>query len=176
VASSALVPLSEANFTDLVDAGCPVCSAKKLTIEALLPQKLTVLGGEPYGAPSWAYKGEDVVRGTYRVACQGCKKELFATTSCSLCNAEGGVDRALNEGDPTSLPRTCNSCGGELLAATAFVPALLVYEGKRPGKPRPQAAPEEPGFHLTRVECKTCHAATEPRDPCPLCRQSRPLP
>ena len=169
--------LSEKEFTEIVDGGCPVCSAKSLTIEALLPQKLPLLGGEPYGAPSWGYKGEDVVRGTYRVACEGCKKELFATTGCPLCNAEGGVDIALNEADPAPLPTKCNGCGGELLAATAFVPALLVYEGKRPNKPRPQARPEEPGFHLTRVECKTCHAATERRDPCPLCGQSphRPM-
>jgi hypothetical protein len=167
------MPLTEEEFTRLVDAGCPACSAKALTIETLVPQKVPLLGGEPYGAPSWGYKGEDVVRGTYRVACDGCKKELFATAACPLCQAEGGVDRALNEADPAPLPRTCDGCGGELLTATAFVPALLLYEGKRPNKPRPQAAPEEPGFHLTRVECKTCRAAAERRDPCPLCGQPR---
>ncbi len=165
--------LSEAEFTALVDAGCLVCSTRTLTIEALVPQKVPLLGGEPYGPPSWGYKGEDLVRGTYRIACEGCKKELFATTGCPVCNAEGGVDRALGEADPAPLPVTCNACGGDLLVATAFVPALVVYEGKRPNKPRPQAVPEEPGFHMTRIECKTCRAATERRDPCPLCGQSR---
>ncbi|HEX4447114.1 MAG TPA: hypothetical protein VH044_10270 [Polyangiaceae bacterium] len=163
------MPLSEAAFTALIDAGCPACPAKKLAIEAIVPQKVPLLGGEPYGAPSWGYKGEDLVRGAYRIACEGCKKELFTSAACPRCEAEGGVERALNEADATPLPRTCPGCGGELLTATAFVPAVVVYEGKRANKPRPQAAPEEPGFHATRVECKTCHAVTERRDPCPLC-------
>ncbi len=165
--------LSEKEFTELVEAGCAACSSKTLTIEALLPQKVPLLGGEPYGGPSWGYKGEDVVRGTYRVACEGCKAELFATTCCPLCSAEGGVEIALREADPSPLPARCTGCGNELLAATAYVPAVLTYEGKRPNKPRPEARPEEPGFHLTRVECKTCHAATDRRDPCPLCGRSK---
>jgi hypothetical protein len=163
------MPLSEAAFTALVDAGCAACSVSKLTIEALVPQKVPLLGGEPYGAPSWGYKGEDLVRGTYRIACQGCKKELFTSAACPLCSAEGGVERALNGTDTAPLPKACAGCGGELLTATAFVPALVVYEGKRANKPRPQAAAEEPGFHAIRVECKTCHGVVERRDPCPLC-------
>jgi hypothetical protein len=163
------MPLTEAAFTALVDAGCPACSAKKLAIEALVPQKVPLLGGEPYGSPSWGYKGEDLVRGTYRIACGGCKKEIFSATRCPLCDAEGGVQRALDAIDPLPLPARCLGCGGELLTATAMVPASLVYEGKRPDRPRPQAVPEEPGFHLTRVECKGCRAVTERRTPCPLC-------
>jgi hypothetical protein len=166
--------LSEEDFTKLVDAGCPACSGKRLAIEIFVPQKVPLLGGEPYGPPSWSYKGEDVVRGTYRVACEGCKKELFATTGCPLCDADGGVERALNGVDLAPLPVKCTGCGSELLVATAFVPAVVVYEGKRPSKPRPHAAPEEPGFHMTRVECKTCHASTERRAPCPVCGAARP--
>jgi hypothetical protein len=163
------MPLSEAAFTALVDAGCSTCSVSKLTIEALVPQKVPLLGGEPYGAPSWGYKGEDLVRGTYRIACQVCKNELFASAACPLCSAEGGVERALNGLDAAPLPRSCAGCGGELLTATAFVPALVVYERKRADKPRAQAAPEEPGFHTTRVECKTCRGVVERRHPCALC-------
>jgi hypothetical protein len=166
--------LSEEAFAALVDAGCSICSAKSLTIEALVPQKVPLLGGELYGAPSWSYKGEDLVRGTYRVACKGCKAELYASTECPLCNAEGGVARALDDADAARLPATCDGCGGDFLVATAFVPALVAYEGKRASKPRPQAAAEEPGFHTTRVECKTCRAATERRDPCPLCGRPKP--
>ena len=166
------MPLSEEEFTKLVDAGCPGCSAKRLAIETLVAQKVPLLGGEPYGPPSWGYKGEDLVRGTYRIACEGCKHELFASTGCPLCNAEGGVDRALSEADASPLPVKCNGCGSELLVATALVPASVVYEGQRPSKARPQAEPEEPGFHMTRVECKRCHAATVRRDPCPLCGSS----
>jgi hypothetical protein len=163
------MPLSEEAFTVLVDAGCPDCHGKALTIEAFVPQRIPLLGGEPFGSPSWGYKGEDLVRGTYRIACEGCKKELFAATACPKCEAAGGVDRALAGESAFTLPRACARCQGELLTATAYVPALLVYEGKRPSKARAQAAPEEPGFHATRVECKTCHNAVERRDPCPLC-------
>jgi hypothetical protein len=161
--------LSEEAFAALVDAGCAACSSKSLTIEALVPQKVQLLGGEPYGAPSWNYKGEDLVRGVYRVACKGCGAVLYASTECPFCDAEDGVTRALDAADAEPLPATCHGCGGDFLVATAFVPALVAYEGKRASKPRPQAAPEEPGFHATRVECKTCLAATERRDPCPLC-------
>jgi hypothetical protein len=161
--------LSEEAFTLLVNAGCPGCGCKALTIEAFVPQKIPLLTGEPYGPPSWGYKGEDLVRGTYRVACEECKTELFAATACPRCDAAGGVERALTGESAFPLPTACSSCQGELLTATAYVPALLVYEGKRPNKARAQAAPEEPGFHAMRVECKACHKAVERRDPCPLC-------
>jgi hypothetical protein len=163
------MPLSEEAFTALVNAGCPACGGKSLTIEAFVPQKIPLLAGEPYGSPSWGYKGEDLVRGTYRIACEGCKVERFAATACPRCAAEGGIERALAGESAFALPRACAKCEGELLTATALVPALLVYEGKRPNKARAQAAPEEPGFHAMRIECKTCQNAVERRDPCPLC-------
>jgi hypothetical protein len=163
------MPLSEEAFTLLVNAGCPACGCKALTIEAFVPQKLPLLAGEPFGSPSWGYKGEDLVRGTYRVACEACKKEVFAATACPRCDAAGGVERALAGESAFLLPRACTRCQGELLTATAYVPALLVYEGKRPSKARAQAGPEEAGFHALRVECKACHNAAERRDPCPLC-------
>ena len=65
------MPLSEEAFTALVDAGCLDCKSKKLTVETYVAQQLPLLGGEVYGSPSWGYKGEDLVRGTYRIACDG---------------------------------------------------------------------------------------------------------
>ena len=79
--------LSEAAFTAIVDAGCTACPSKKLSVEAIVAQKVPLLGGESYGSPSWGYKGEDLVRGTYRIACDGCKTELYAATACSRCEA-----------------------------------------------------------------------------------------
>jgi hypothetical protein len=55
------MPLSEEAFTFLVDAGCPDCRNKRLAIEALVTQTVPLLGGEPFGAPSWGYKGQDLV-------------------------------------------------------------------------------------------------------------------
>ncbi len=163
------MPLSETEFSAMVDAGCPDCGSKKLSIEALVAQKLPLLGGELYGAATWAYKGEDLVRGTYLIACTGCKKALYTATPCPRCQAEGGVARALEQENAFPLPASCAHCGNERLNATAFVPATVVYEGKRASKPRTHVAPEDPGFHAFRVECTDCRAGEERRDPCPLC-------
>jgi hypothetical protein len=150
------MPLSEEEFTALVETGCPDCLRTTLAIDALVPQKVPLLGGEPYGAPTWSYKGEDLVRGVYCVACES-------------CGAADGVERALTAADSVPLAKACVACGGSLLTATAVVPARVAYDGKRSSKPRAQAAPEEPGFHAIRIECKTCLGVTERLDPCPLC-------
>jgi RNA polymerase subunit RPABC4/transcription elongation factor Spt4 len=163
--------LSEEEFGALIDAGCAGCRSKLLAVDALVPQKVQLLEGEPYGAPTWGYKGEDLVRGAYGVACEACKKVLYESTACPRCGAEGGIERALAEADDVSLPKACVACGGSFLTATAFVPARVDYDGKRASRPRAQAAPEEPGFHAVRIECKACREATELIDPCPLCRQ-----
>jgi hypothetical protein len=163
------MPLSEEAFTALVDAGCPTCGPKKLVVESIVAQRLPILAGEPYGSPSWGYKGEDLVRGTFRIACDGCKKELYTATACSRCDAEAGVTRALESENTFPLPTACLRCGSELLTATAYVPAEVIYEGKRAAKARTQTVPEDPGFHAFRVECKECKTADERRDPCALC-------
>lgn len=163
------MPLSEEAFTALVDAGCLDCKSKKLTVETYVAQQLPLLGGEIYGSPSWGYKGEDLVRGTYRIACDGCKKELFTATACPRCEAPDGIARALAAENDFPLPTSCTGCGSELVTATAYVPAVVVYEGKRAAKARTQTAPEDPGFHAYRAECKQCRNVAEQRVPCPLC-------
>lgn len=163
------MPLSEEAFTALVDAGCLDCKSKKLTVETYVAQQLPLLDGEVYGSPSWGYKGEDLVRGTYRIACDGCKKALFTATACPRCEAPDGIERALAAENDFPLPTSCTDCGSELVTATAYVPAVVVYEGKRAAKARTQIAPEDPGFHAYRAECKQCRNVTERRVPCPLC-------
>jgi len=157
------MPLSEEAFTALVDAGCLDCKSKKLTVETYVAQQLPLLGGEVYGSPSWGYKGEDLVRGTYRIACAGCTKELFTATACPRCEAPVEAENDF------PLPTSCTGCGSELVTATAYVPAVVVYEGKRAAKARTQTAPEDPGFHAYRAECKQCRNVAERRVPCPLC-------
>ena len=163
------MPLSEEAFTALVDAGCLDCKSKKLTVETYVAQQLPLLDGEVYGSPSWGYKGEDLVRGTYRIACDGCKKELFTATACPRCEAPDGIERALAAENDFPLPTSCTGCGSQLVTATAYVPAVVVYEGKRAAKARTQTAPEDPGFHAYRAECKQCRNVAERRVPCPLC-------
>jgi hypothetical protein len=161
--------LTEEAFAALVDAGCDCQQIKRLVVDALVPQKLTLLGGEPYGPPAWGYKGEELVRGTYRIACDGCKRELFTATACPRCEAADGVARALESENAFPLPAACGACGSEHLTATAFVSARVIYEGKRAAKARSTTSPYDPGFHAIRVECKTCHESEQRRSPCPLC-------
>lgn len=163
------MPLTEEAFAALVDAGCADCQRQKLLVEAVVLQKLPLLKGELYGSPSWGYKGEDLVRGTYRIACEGCKKELFAVDDCPRCHASGSLSRALSTDNAFPFAEQCTACGSELLVAMAFVPAHVVYEGKRAQKARADAAPEDPGFHCVRLECTRCHKVDERTGACPVC-------
>lgn len=163
------VPLSEAAFTELVDAGCPACATKRLVVESYVAQRLPLMAGEVFGKTSWGYKGEDLVRGVFRIACTGCAHEIHASAACAHCAALDGLERALEAENDFPLPVTCGGCGGELLTATAYVPATVVYEGKRAAPARTQTAPEDPGFHAFRVECKSCRNTSERTRPCPLC-------
>jgi hypothetical protein len=161
--------LSEAAFTEIVDAGCRACGSKRVTVETYVAQKLPLLGGEPYGAPSWGYKGEELVHGTYRIACADCDHELFGDPNCPRCDAAGGLARALEAENAYPLPTSCLGCGSELVTATAYVPATVVYEGKRGAKARTQTAPEDEGFHAFSAECKQCRHSASRTHPCPLC-------
>jgi hypothetical protein len=164
--------LSEEAFTALVDAGCPDCKAQRLVVETYVAQKLPLLAGEVYGSPSWGYKGEELVHGTYRIACDACQKELFTDAGCPRCDDPHGLERALEAENGFPLPTSCTGCGSEQVTASAFVPAVVVYDGKRAAKARTQTAPEDPGFHAYRAECKQCRNVAEQRFPCPVCSRS----
>jgi hypothetical protein len=161
--------LTEALFTSIVEAGCTACGSQKAVVEAYVAQKLPLLAGELYGSPSWGYKGEDLVRGTFRIACGDCERELYASAACPRCDAAEMLERALESENDFPLAVACTSCGSELLRATAYVPASVVYEGKRGAKARTETAPEDPGFHAFKLECTSCRNTAERRSPCPVC-------
>ena len=161
--------LTEASFTEIVDAGCTACASKKVVVETYVARTLPLLGGEIYGAPSWGYEGEQLVQGTYRIACADCEHTLFASSACPRCDAPGRLTHALESENEFPLPVRCSGCGSELVTATAYVPATVVYEGKRAAKARTETVPEDPGFHAFKAECKSCRNATERKVPCPLC-------
>ena len=71
-----------------------------------------------------------------------------------------------------SRPRTlfpslaaCTSCKSEQTTATAYVPAVVLYEGNTADEARTQTKPEDVGFRAIRVECKSCHDVRERRSP-----------
>ncbi len=161
--------LTEEAFATIVDTGCSACRSKAVVVEAIVARRIPLHGGEPFGAPSWAYKGEDLVRGAYRVACAECKHEMFEATACPRCQRPGGIEHALTSDNTFPLPTACAKCEGALLTAMAFVPATVGYDGKIAKKATTQTAPEDPGFHAFRVECNQCHEVLERRTPCPMC-------
>ena len=163
------MPLTEAEFTILVDRGCPSCSGQRLVIESLVTQSVPLLGGEVYGAPTWSYKGEHLVDGTYRIACDACAHEIYAATACPRCAAAGGIARALATTNTFELPARCAQCDSELMTAEAIVPAHVVYEGKRAQKARTETTPDDEGFHALAVTCKACRVMTPSGAACPLC-------
>ncbi|MBX3228640.1 MAG: hypothetical protein KIT84_08310 [Labilithrix sp.] len=168
------MPLSEAAFTELVDGGCAACKSRRVVVESYVAQTLPLMGGEVYGSPSWGYKGEDLVRGTFRIACKDCDHERFTSTACPRCDAAGALDRVLETENSYPLAVSCTGCGSELLTATAYVPATVTYEGKRAEKARTQTAPEDPGFHAFKFECKSCRHQAARTTPCPLCGGDAP--
>lgn len=163
-------PLSEAEFTAIVDAGCTACASKALVVESYVARKLPLLGGELYGQASWAYKGEELVRGTYRIACAKCEHALYASKACPRCDAPDVLERVLEEENALALPVACTACGSERVNAIAFVPATVRYEGKRAEKARTETVPEDPGFHAVRFECASCRNTVERKNPCAVCK------
>lgn len=163
------MPLAESELAALVERGCPSCLGTKLVVSAYVTQNLPLLEGELYGRPSWAYKGEDLVRGTFTIACVGCKATLYETAACFLCGRENGIREALEAESTFALPTKCGRCDGARMDARAYVPIDVVYAQKRTEKARTQVEPHEPGFHAFRAECKGCHEVLARHTPCALC-------
>jgi hypothetical protein len=112
------------------------------------------------------------VRGTFRIACTACDHEIFASAACPRCEAPDRLEGALEGENAFPLPVACKVCGSELVTAKAYVPATVIYEGKRAAKARTQTTAGDVGFHAYRVECKACGNAAEHMSSCPLCAPS----
>lgn len=162
------MPLTEQEFTTLVDAGCS-CGHGELSVEALVVQRLELYRGDLLGSPTWGYKGEELVRGTFAIDCTRCKTTLYRATACCLCGAEGGVEQALESETDFPFAEACAACNGGQITASAYVPAKVVYGNGRAQKARSNVAPEDPGFHAFRLECKACHHTVSRRGACVLC-------
>ncbi len=165
--------LTEAEFTAIVDAGCTSCTGKGLQIATLVPRRIPLMGGELFGEPVWAYKGEELVRGTYEITCERCKKQLYHTEACQLCDSPNGVQIALSTENDFVLPPKCPGCDSELLTALAFVPTKVSYEGKRVPKAKSNIGEYDPGFHGYKLQCKACGFTEQRHAPCPLCANNK---
>jgi RNA polymerase subunit RPABC4/transcription elongation factor Spt4 len=167
--------LVNGTFLEVVERGCPSCGGKKLAIETYVEGLFPLLDGESDGTVTWAYKGETFVDGVFRIRCAGCKHTVYEDDACPRCHAEGGLARAREVENRRPPPATCPSCGDDTLVARAFVPADVIYQGKRPDKARAGEGLADPGFHVVRLDCTTCGPVEPAGTDCPLCAAEGPV-
>ena len=167
--------LDEPGLERLASAGCSKCGSKKLMFRTYVDGLLPIMGAEPVGRITWVYDGEKFVDGVYEVSCTACKQVVFAADVCPRCHAPGGLDRALHTANSWPVPKNCPECDDEDLRYIAFLPARVVYEGKRAEKATTSAGLYDDGFHGTRVDCGSCGTVAERTDGCPLCDAPPPL-
>jgi hypothetical protein len=167
--------LDEPGLDRLLEAGCGSCGARTLTFASYVDASLPILGGEPVGKLTWVYDGEKFIDGVYEVACAQCRTILFTADVCPRCHAAGGLARALGTPNRWPVPLACASCDDEQLRYVAFVPARVVYEGRRAEKARSSTELHEDGFHGYRADCRDCGTVGERMDACPLCEAPAPL-
>ena len=172
--------LNEPDLDRLVGAGCTACGGHKLTFRTYVDGLFPFVAGEPVGRVSWIYDGEKFVDGVYAVDCAACGAALFTADVCPRCHAPGGLSIALSAANRWPVPAGCADadCGGEEIRYAAFVPARVVYEGRRAEPARTGVEPHEPGFHGLRAECRACGQTIPVRadgDRCPLCDGPGPL-
>ena len=167
--------LDEAGLDRLVGAGCAACGTSRLLFQTYVDGLVPIMGAEPVDRVSWAYDGEKFVDGVYQVSCADCQRLIFSADVCPRCHAPDGLARALHTPNRWPVPAACPSCDEEQLKYLAFLPAKVLYEGKRAEKARSVTELYDDGFHGQRVDCRGCGTVAELTDSCPLCEAPGPL-
>jgi hypothetical protein len=159
----------------LLSTGCSACAGTSLRFRAYVDAGVPMMASEPVGKLYWAYNGERFVDGVFEIVCSACSAIVFASDVCPRCHAPGGLATALDLENAYPAPRECPTCAGQEVRLIAFVPAKVVYEGKRAQKAQTAIEPHDPGFHGYRVDCKRCGTVAELAGGCPLCESTGPL-
>jgi hypothetical protein len=167
--------LTVADLEALLSTGCTACAGTSLRFRTYVDAGLPMMAAEPVGKLYWAYNGERFVDGVFEIRCSACSAVVFSSEVCPRCHAPGGLENALETENAYPAPKECPSCGGQEVRLIAFVPAKVVYEGKRAQKAQTAIEPHDPGFHGYRVDCKTCGTVAELVERCPLCASTGPL-
>src|SRR5450432_1476474 len=144
--------LNEPGLERLIATGCAKCGSPKRTFRMYVDGLLPIMGAEPIGRIKWVYNGEKFVDGVYEVTCAECNAIAFTADVCTRCHAPGGLERALETPNQWPVPTSCSGCGGDELRYIAFLPAHVVYEGKRADKARSATELYDDGFHGYRVD------------------------
>jgi hypothetical protein len=167
--------LTVAELEETLSRGCAACAGTSLRFRAYVDAGVPMMAAEPVGKLFWAYNGEKFVDGVFEIACAKCSVVVFASNVWPRCHAPGGLGVALAAENAYPAPNACPRCTGQEVRLIAFVPAKVVYQGKRAEKAQTALKPNDPGFHGYRVDCKTCGVVAELRGSCPLCGSSEPL-
>jgi hypothetical protein len=167
--------LDEPGLDALLARGCPRCPGQPLQFRTYVDGRLPLLGGEPVGSLTWVYDGERFVDGVFEVRCTACNDVVFSAADCPRCHAPDALAGILARENGWPVPSACPRCDGEEVRYTAFVPARVVYHGKRADKARTSTELYDPGFHGYRVDCRDCGPVAELTARCPLCSAPAPL-
>jgi RNA polymerase subunit RPABC4/transcription elongation factor Spt4 len=167
--------LTVSHLEAILSTGCNACAGTSLRFRAYLDAGIPMMAAEPVGKLYWAYNGEKFVDGVYEIACMACSAVVFASDVCPRCHAEGALPTVLDAENAYPAPKACPSCRGQEVRLIAFVPAKVVYEGKRAQKAQTSVEPHDAGFHGYRIDCKTCGIVAEQVEGCPLCASAGPL-
>jgi hypothetical protein len=167
--------LTVAHLETLLSAGCTACAGTSLRFRTYVDAGVPMMAAEPVGKLYWAYNGERFVDGVFEITCSSCSAVVFTSDACPRCHVPGGLTIALQTENAYPAPTACPSCAGQEVRLIAFVPAKVVYEGKRAQKAQTAIEPYDPGFHGYRVDCKMCGVASELEGRCPLCASKGPL-
>jgi hypothetical protein len=78
---------------------------------------------------------------------------------CPLCNAAGGLVRALEGRHGTALPKDCPHCGHEELRVTAEIRSHVAFVLGKAARRVADATADEGGWHAISAECPSCEQA-----------------
>jgi hypothetical protein len=163
--------LTPADLDGLIEHGCAKCSGKRFEFQTYVAEVRPVQGGEPVGKAKWAYDGEAFLDGVFEVTCSDCKHLQVSSPECPSCGSAEGLARALESENGYPAPEACPGCGAIDLSYFALVPAQVSWREGRSEKAKTETAPEDPGFHGFRFDCRACGKKTK-LDGCPLCASS----
>jgi RNA polymerase subunit RPABC4/transcription elongation factor Spt4 len=166
---------TEAKLLALVDAGCPACQSQKLIFQTYVDGRQRLLGGEPDGKITWAYKGETFIDGIFDIKCIACKHSIFSEAVCPRCHADGGLAKGLETENQNMIPKACPGCDAEEFWCVGFLPATVIYEGRRAEKAKTETEMYDAGFHAFHLSCKFCGFKEEKTEQCPICDAPGPL-
>jgi len=161
-------------YQSLLAGGCPHCGRNYLKLRAFASASLSVMEGEPVSSLKWTLDNHGLRERVFRIDCAECKAVLFERGDCPLCQAAGGLARALAAQHGLAPPHACPRCGLTELTLTVEVrmhaDTLLGAFSRR----KAESEPHDPGFHVVEARCRDCEAvvAAVGDARCALCGRS----